>query len=159
MFVFSFNTKKIPKKIIIFAAIFLITFVIIIALIFLPKNPESKINYDGGSYNTEVGTVEEISDFSAQFGWKINLQPIEVTEIIVPYEFNDIYEYYNDIQKQQGLDLSKYKGERCRKYTFKVLNYPNSNDVNINLLVFKNRVIGGDISESTVNGFIKKFTN
>ena len=42
-----------------------------------------------------------------------------------------------------GFDLSKYKGDRAKKYTYRVTNYPDSKvDVNANLIVYKNKVIG-----------------
>lgn len=74
----------------------------------------------------------------------------------IPAEFDRVFESYNAIQKQQGLDLSKYKNRDMTRYTYKVLNYPNyDGTVYANILVYRNRVVAGDICSADVNGFIK----
>ena len=66
---------------------------------------------------------------------------------------------YNNIQLHQGLDLTKYSGKEVSRYTYKVTNYPDySGDVKANIIVYRNRVIGGDICSADVDGFIKDFT-
>ena len=65
---------------------------------------------------------------------------------------------YNEIQKSQGLNLEKYKGKDVIRFTFKVKNYTNSEgDVYANVLVYKKKVIGGDLCSADVNGFIHGF--
>jgi hypothetical protein len=65
---------------------------------------------------------------------------------------------YNEVQKQQGLDLEKYKGKDVIRYTYEITNYPGEEGkVLANLIVYKNRVIGGDICSADVNGFIHGF--
>lgn len=158
MFVFSISPKKINKKFkIIFLLIILIS-VMLLIFVFILKRQNTTVKYDGGSYNTKAENIEDIRNFALQFGWTIKTQPEEVTNILIPTYFNDVYEHYNAIQKEMGLDLSKYKGKECCKYSFKVLNYPDNDDVNLNLIVFDGRVIGGDISENIMDGFMKKFT-
>ncbi|MDP4120258.1 MAG: DUF4830 domain-containing protein [Bacillota bacterium] len=96
--------------------------------------------------------------FLNKFGWKVSSKPTEITTVKIPEEFNKVYENYNKIQQQQGLDLSKYKGIEITRYTYKVLNYPGEPDtVNANLLVYKGCVIGGDISSVRLDGFIQGF--
>lgn len=158
MFVFSLSTKKIQKKFIIIFSLIILVFVIFVICILLGKRQNRTVKYDGGSYSTKAENPEDIKNFASQFGWKIETQPDEVTNILIPAYFNDIYEHYNAIQKEMGLDLSEYKGEECCKYSFKILNYPDNDDVNLNLIIFDGRVIGGDISENIMDGFIKKFT-
>lgn len=159
MFIFSLSPKKVFKKLIFFSGLAM-TIIVTMVFVFLKHNNQKDIvNYEGGSYNTQAETVEEISNFLKQFGWEINPQPVEVSNIIIPSEFNDIYEHYNDIQKQQGLDLSGYKGKECKKYCFKILNYPNNDDVIATLIICNGNIIAGDISETVMDGFMQKFTN
>ena len=63
---------------------------------------------------------------------------------------------YNQIQKSQGLDISKYKNKRVTRYTYTLENYEGSEDtVYVNLIVYKNTVIACDISSLTDGGFVK----
>lgn len=159
MFIFSLSTKKISKKLIFFSVIAVLAVVMVLFVLINHNNKSDTIKYDGGSYTVKAESVSDMSKFLKQFGWQINLQPIEVSKIIIPSEFNEIYEHYNDIQKTQGLDLSEYKGTECLKYCFEILNYPDNEDVIATLIVYDGRVIGGDISETIMGGFIKNFMN
>ncbi len=62
---------------------------------------------------------------------------------------------YNALQLQQGFDLRRYGGLICSMYTYRVLNYP-SGDENVlaALFVYRNRVIGGDIHSTALDGFM-----
>lgn len=158
MFVFSISPKKIQKKFIIIFLLIIFIFIMLLIFVFNLKKNNTTVKYDGGFYSTKAESAEDIRNFASQFGWTIKSQPEEVTNIIIPTYFNDVYEHYNAIQKEMGLDLSDYKGEECCKYSFKVLNYPDNDDVNLNLIVLNGRVIGGDLSENIMDGFMKKFT-
>jgi hypothetical protein len=66
---------------------------------------------------------------------------------------------YNELQKQQGLDLSKYGKKTVTRYTLEVTNYPNySGTVFANVLTFRGKVIGGDICSSDSRGFLHTFS-
>ena len=53
---------------------------------------------------------------------------------------------------------NKYKGIRAKKYTYHVKNYPDTQeDVIANLLIYNNKVIGGDISSTALDGFTHGF--
>ncbi|MCC8016625.1 MAG: DUF4830 domain-containing protein, partial [Clostridiales bacterium] len=43
-------------------------------------------------------------------GWEFKTDYTEKS-ITIPQEFNDAYNDYNEIQKNQGFDLEKYKGK------------------------------------------------
>ena len=92
------------------------------------------------------------------FGYEVEGQPLLIEEIIVPSEFDQKYEEYNNYQKISGFDLSDYKGYRAKKYTYRVINYPNYPDnVLANLIVYNGRAIGGDISSTSPEGFVHGF--
>lgn len=102
--------------------------------------------------------AERIS-FLNSYGWTVSEEPSAVKEIIIPEEFNDVYLKYNEIQSAQGLDLSKYKGLRAKLWCYDVLNYPDySKPVHANIIIIDNRIIGGDISASALDGFMHGFT-
>ena len=63
------------------------------------------------------------------------------------------------MQQLQGLDLSDYKRKSVTRYTYLITNYPNyEGKVYANLLIYKDRVVGGDVCSADVNGFIHGFS-
>lgn len=109
----------------------------------------------------KAGTAEERLSFLSQFGWEVEEEPAEVKEVVIPEEFDDVYNQYNVIQKEQKLDLEKYKGARVKCWSYNVKNYPgyeNSDGViRANMLVLDGVVIGGDISSTELSGFMHTF--
>lgn len=104
-------------------------------------------------------TNEQRVEFIASFGWEAATEPIEVMEVIIPKEFDDTYKEYNSIQKMQGCDLSSYAGKRCKRYSYEVTNYPGQiENVRINLLVYNNKIVGGDVCSMEASGFMHGFT-
>ena len=92
------------------------------------------------------------------YGWEVEEEPLEIQEVLIPSEFDETYEKYNYIQKQQGFDLSRYRGKVCRKYVYALPGYPGGvEDARITLLIYKDRVIGGDISSPSADGFMHGF--
>ena len=75
-------------------------------------------------YSLTAGDSDQRIAFLKQFGWDVEEEPVEVTEVVIPETFNSVYEQYNEIQKQQGLDLSKFGGVTCKKWVYQVTNYP-----------------------------------
>ena len=71
-------------------------------------------------------------------------------------KFDEIYQSYNLIQKEQGMDLLKWRGKRCMKYSYNVLNYPaQQQNIRLNLLVCGGKIIGGDeVSKKHANFII-----
>ncbi|MBR5437391.1 MAG: DUF4830 domain-containing protein [Clostridia bacterium] len=107
-------------------------------------------------------THEERVSFFSQFGWQIEENPIEVKEVVIPSEFDETYEEYNDIQRQQNLDLEKYKGRRVKLWSYGILNYPGYENtdgiIRGNILVYEGIVVGGDICSVELGGFMHTFS-
>ncbi|MBQ4097317.1 MAG: DUF4830 domain-containing protein [Clostridia bacterium] len=125
---------------------------------YTPTSPKS-IAVSAEKYNYEkIKTVEDVAEFLAQFGWEVEATPLEEVKIRIPEEFDKVMNAYNELQRNQGLDLSKYKGREVTRYTFKITNYPDyKGSVMANVIVYKKRVIGGDICSTDVTGFIYGF--
>ncbi len=112
----------------------------------------AKYHYD------KIKTNEDRVKFLAQFGWEVEPEPSEEVTIKIPAEFDKVMNSYNELQRNQGLDLSKYRSREVQRFTYKVTNYPDySGTVMANVIVYKNRVIGGDLCSSDVRGFICGF--
>ncbi len=123
--------------------------------VFTPKDSTDVLK---STVNTAAKTTEQQVAFLNSFGYEVEAEPTLIEEVIIPTEFDEDYTAYNNYQKLSGFDLSKYKGDRVKKYTFKVMNYPDQkSSVNANILVYKGKAIGGDISSATLNGFVHGF--
>lgn len=97
-------------------------------------------------------------EFLKGFGWEVSKEATEVVEIVIPNEFDDVYKKYDDIQKQQGYDLSKYKGKRVKRWSYDVLNYPDGKvNIKASILTYENKVIAGDICSVELDGFMHGF--
>ncbi|MCD8087861.1 MAG: DUF4830 domain-containing protein [Oscillospiraceae bacterium] len=102
-----------------------------------------------------VSTPEERAAFLLECGWEVDIQSEQTQTIHIPETFSAIYESYNDLQLQQGYDLKPYAGLDCTLYTYTVTNYPDKGQtVLVNLYVYKNRIIGGDVHSTNLNGFM-----
>ena len=157
MFVVSMKTSK--KKLLLFAGIV----VMVVAgcfLLFGRGGDEAQAVSKLGKYNLSASDNAERMSFLSQFGWQVKEEPLEICEIVLPAQFNETYHNYNEIQKQQGLDLSRYAGKTCKRWTYEITNYPDQPEgVHANLLIIDGRVIGGDISSTPLNGFMHGFIN
>ena len=155
MFVFSVKADK-PKLLLILCAVVII---LVTLAFFLKDGKKTVVNEGGISY--KASNEEERITFLSQFGWKINEDPVEVTEVIIPSEFDDVYSSYNEIQKNQNLDLELYKGMRAKKWVYEVKNYPgyaaDSGCIRATILVIDGLVVGGDVSSIEVEGFMQGF--
>jgi hypothetical protein len=114
----------------------------------------------GGESNApevNLATNEERVSFLSNFGWEVDAEPSENREVMIPEKFNDVYTAYNEMQKAQGYDLKPYAGYRCMQYKYKVSNYPNEDEVYATMLVYDNKLLGGDIACVKVDGFMHGF--
>ena len=119
---------------------------------YITTGTEAEINY------SKIKTNDDRIAFLKQFGWSVNETPIEEIEVTIPEKFDKVFTGYNEIQKRQGLDLSRYKGKAVTRYTYEITNYNGeSGKVYANVIVYRNKVIGGDVCSASVGGFIHGF--
>lgn len=96
--------------------------------------------------------------FLTDFGWEVTTSPVESSQVKIPSESSPVFDRYNNLQKSQGYDLSKFAGKKVMRYVYKVNNYPGTTEpVYATLLIYKNAVIGGDVTDSAPNGQIRGF--
>lgn len=105
-----------------------------------------------------VSSNEDRIEFLKKYGWEVESEPREIAEVDIPANFDAVYEKYNQLQIGEGLDLEKYKGKSVKRYTYLVSNYDYEGTVLANLLIYKDRVIGGDICSARLDGFVHGFT-
>lgn len=159
MFIYSLRASTVKL-----VGVICVALTVLIALIaFVPTYAISSQTSAGAdqevSYSYDkVKNAEDAVSFLSQFGWTVNAEPIEVKTVTIPSEFDKIFSAYNELQKEQGLNLTKYKNKEVTRYTFAVTNYEGyDGTVYANVLVYRNRVIGGDICSADVTGFVHGF--
>lgn len=125
---------------------------------FAAFTPKDSVDVLKSTVDTTAKTIEQQVTFLKSYGYEAEKQPLLIEEIIIPSEFDEKYNAYNEYQKISGFDLSKYKGFRAKKYTYLIVNYPDAKeDVYANLLIYNGKVIGGDVSASSYGGFVHGF--
>lgn len=112
------------------------------------------VNYAG------IKTDADRVTFLGTFGWEVAGEaPCEEVTFLLPTEFDRVLAGYNEIQKSQGLDLARYKNKRVTRYTYEITNYEGyEGKVYANLILYKNKIIAGDISSADPYGFVHGFS-
>ena len=145
-------TARVDKKkaaIIISAVI-----VAVAAIILLFRGRESTPTVSGGDVSNNDGRVA----FLKSFGWEVTTSPAESSQVRIPQESTEVFDRYNALQKSQGYDLTAYAGKTVMRYVYQINNYPGATEpVYATLLVHKNQIIGGDITNTAAKGVIQGF--
>lgn len=148
-----FTLRLKPKTI--FGLILIAAGIIVIAITFFSNHAALS---RPAANDVSLETDAQREEYLTSLGWEFNT-PCEEKEVQIPQEFNDTYTDYNEIQKTQGFDLEKYKGQTVTVYTYNITNYAgykNRDCVYANLLVCGGVLIGGDVCSTSVSdGFIE----
>ncbi len=120
------------------------------------------VSVPGGDIGTakkislKAATNEQRIDYLESFGWTVESEPTETTEIVIPSKFDDTYETYNAMQLTQGFDLVSYKGKKATRYSYKITNYPQEQEDNVyaTLIVVDGKIVAGDVASTAIGGFM-----
>ena len=128
---------------------------VVIALILLLGGRNNSTPTAAPSVAGNDGRVQ----FLNSLGWEVSASPTESGQVRIPQEQNDVFSRYNELQISAGYDLSQYAGKTVMRYVYKVNNFPDATKpVYATLLVYKNQVIGGDITNTAVGGTMQALT-
>ena len=96
--------------------------------------------------------------FLTDFGWEVAASPVESGQVRIPESDSKVFERYNALQKSAGYDLIPYAEQTVMRYVYKVNNFPGATDpVYATLLIYKDQVIGGDVTDTSAKGVIRGF--
>ncbi len=113
------------------------------------------ILFRGSKASDGVSTSEGRAAFLQQFGWEIDPASEDVRTVQLPQVLEGALLRYNEVQLQQGYDLTGHLGETCQQFTYRILNYPDQEQtVLATLYIQGDRVIAGDIHSTALNGFL-----
>ena len=115
-----------------------------------------------GGDHTQTTSAAPVSNndarvsFLSNLGWDVAASPTESGQVRIPENITEVFDRYNKLQKQQGYDLTAYAGKNVMRYVYKVENFPGSGEpVYATLLVYKNQIIGGDITDTAAGGKVQ----
>lgn len=137
--------KRVPFRL---AAVLLIIAAVIWAVYKFAVKPNTGIPGE-----TNAQRIEYIQSF----GWETPPVPSDTEEIRIPARFDEAYDQYNALQKEQGFDLSHFRACYVQKFTYKITNYNGADPavpINANLLVYDGKIIAAEISSAAANGFV-----
>jgi len=107
----------------------------------------------------DTSTADGREKYLSALGWEIDRSSEEAREVTLPAQFDGVMAQYNQLQLQQGFDLSAFAGQNCDQYTYRVTNYPGEDGVLVTLYVRGRQVIGGDIHSARMDGFMHTLTS
>lgn len=157
-------TAKLSKKNLILGSILL--GVVLIGIILLWPKPSaygvlSEQMLESEMVAITIGNIKTNEDriiFLSEHGLNSSDNEIECKTVQIPSEFDESYLKYNEIQLQQGFDLSKFKGKSVQMYTYEIFDYNDTQEqVFANILIYNDKIIGGDISSASLDGFMFGF--
>ncbi len=126
--------------------------VLIAALIMLFGGGSEASPTGAPSLATNDGRVK----FLTELGWEVAASPKESGQVRIPEAGDEVFDRYNALQKSQGYDLSAYAGKTVMRYVYQIKNFPGATDpVYATLLLYKDQVVGGDITDTSAKGVIQ----
>ena len=150
MFVYSVRASGIRYFLLV-----LLTLAVLIGSIIISGADTAAVFAEG---NIDLGGVSEHEgriEFIKQFGLEVGEATVSEESFTVPANFDRIISGYNELQRRQGLDLTKYKNKKITRYTYEVKNYDGyEGTVYVNLFVFRDRVVACDVSSADPKGFV-----
>lgn len=128
------------KKLLIVFLIILITFLFLLELLSFYANKSPLI----------IDNEQRVA-FINSLNLSVLEEPVEYKQIIIPEKFSEVYLKYNQVQLAAGYDLSLYKGKTADFYKY-ITPEENGEFMYVNIIIFKGKIIGGDISSAKING-------
>lgn len=149
MFAASFKMNKLA------VVTFISSFIALAAMIWVffafgVIQPETAQIESLGKYSLKVSDKEETEKFFSQFGLNVDFANCVEREIVIPEEFDSVFEEYNNLQKSQGLDLSKYKGRAAQQRIYPIITEYRQ-DFYAVLIVVNDKVVAGHINTGGID--------
>ena len=144
-------TLKLDKK----KAVFIIAMAALILIGIIMLAGIDRDQSPGHREQTNADSENERTEYLSSMGWDVATPAVSEENVVIPKEFSDVFSKYNELQKSQGFDLSKYAGKELKLYTYKVENYDGDETVFAELYVYKGSIVGGDVHSAALDGFMQ----
>ena len=154
MFIYSVRASTVK-----FFGFVLLTLAVLVGVVVFGANDNAlaSVNAEEIDYSGKKTKDDRIA-FIESFGVKVDADSEEESSFAMPDNFDRVILGYNELQKKQGLDLSKYAKKRVTRYAYKVTNFNSEEEVYVNLFVYRSKIIACDISSVSPNGFVIPLT-
>ena len=151
-------TAKLDKRKLLIAAAAVIAAIVLLLALGAGESGEPSEPTASMTTAPAADTNDARVKFLTDFGWDVTTSPVESGQVKIPDEVSEVFDRYNKLQQGQGYDLSKFAGKNVMRYVYKINNYPGTTEpVYATLLVYKNQIIGGDITDTAAKGRIRGF--
>ena len=135
--------------------VFIVLVVLIMAALLLLAGL-CAVKASAGKRVYKVATEAQRQSLISELGWQTGDKPVSHKTITIPDEFDDVYKSYNDLQKEQGFDLTAYRGKKAEVYTYKLYNYKGHKDtMQLTLIGCGGELIAGDVCCTELDGFMQ----
>ena len=147
-------TTKVDKRKLLIAAVAVVAAIALLAALGGGDSAPTASMSTAPAADTNDARVKFLTDL----GWEVTPSPTESGEIRIPKAGDQVFDRYNELQKSQGYDLNKYAGKKVMRYVYQINNFPDAKEpVYATVLVYRDRIIGGDITDTTPGGRIQGF--
>ena len=147
----KFDRKKTAFAVVI-AALLIVGIILMVGA--FQKSASAKDTAGTGRADAVVKNEKSRVAYLARNGWEVASPAESESVVMIPRTFSAVFEEYNELQKQQGFDLSQYCGTEVTMYTYRVTNAELDGDVIAVLYVQSNKVVGGDVHSTALDGFM-----
>lgn len=142
MFVYSLRASTLK-----FFAFLLLSVGLLVGIVIWGSSEARAVSATGEVNLSGIKTNEQRIAFLEGLGISVEAEPSEEKSFRLPDNFDRVTNSYNEIQKSQGLDLSKYKGKKLTRYTYKVTNFAKEGtDAYASIFIYRNRIVAADVS-------------
>ncbi len=153
MFIYSVRASTIK-----FFGFIVLTLVVLVGVVALSGNDSVMASGSGEIDYSGIKTEEDRIAFIEGFGLKVDRDSAEEAAFTMPENFDRVILGYNELQKKQGLDLSKYARKKVTRYSYRVTNYDYDSEVYASLFVYRGKIVACDISSADPEGFVIPLT-
>ena len=102
-----------------------------------------------------IKSAEDRIEYVEEWGWEVLPEPVASEELLIPDVLDESYDEYLALQESQGFDISACSGKRVQRYAYEITNYPaGKTGIHANILIYHNTVIGGEVLDPKLNGFL-----
>lgn len=135
------------------AALAILAAVVLATILLCSGTPEDTAEAE----NLVARTNDDRVAFLSSYGWTVNADPVKMQPVRIPDRASEVFDRYNQLQQSQGFDLCQYTGKTVQQFVYEVQNADQEGPVYATLLVYAEKIIGGDISSAAADGVMHGF--
>ena len=150
MFVYSVRASSIK-----FFSVVILSLLVLLGLVFSGNTVFASADTEGAADFSGIKTREDRIAFLSAHGVTVNGESEREESFVMPASFDRVLLEYNEIQKAQGLDLTRYQKKKVTRYTYDVQSDDGSAASVATLIVYRGKIIGCDVASREVGGSVR----